>query len=282
MLFALLEAVLDSLRLLPFLFVTYLIMEFIEQRMGDKAERLVRRAGKLGPVCGSALGVIPQCGFSAAASSLFSGRVITLGTLIAVYLSTSDEMLPVMLSEAVPVSTILGVLAFKFAAGAVFGFVVDAVFKSRREGINIKGFCERENCKCEEGGILKAALKHTVSVYIFVLLVMAAVSAVIYALGEENIAAAISGQPLLGELAAGAVGLIPNCSASVVITQLYIEGLIGAGPLISGLLTGAGVGLLVLFRTNRQNLRQNLRITALLYIIGVVCGMLVSFFNIKF
>ncbi|MBQ3273783.1 MAG: arsenic efflux protein [Christensenellaceae bacterium] len=272
---AVLDGVLDSLKLLPFLFITYLVMEYIENRMHDRAEAVMHKAGRLGPLIGGALGLIPQCGFSAAAASLFSGRVITLGTLITVFLVTSDEMLPVMISQAAPIETIVSILLIKLVLGMAAGFVVDLVYRNNPKKPGIHELCENEHCSCEDG-IVKAAIKHTLNIFIFILIITVVLDVIIFYVGERNLGAAVVEYPFAGELLAGAVGLIPNCSASVIITQLYLDGIIGTGPLMSGLLVGAGVGLLVLFRTNRNRLKQNVLITVLLYAIGVASGTVIG------
>lgn len=272
---AILDGVLDSLKLLPFLFITYLVMEYIEKRMHDRAEAVMHKAGRLGPLIGGALGLIPQCGFSAAAASLFSGRVITLGTLITVFLVTSDEMLPVMISQAAPIETIVSILLIKLVLGMAAGFVVDLVYRNNPKKHSIHELCENEHCSCE-GGIVKAAVRHTLNIFIFILIITVVLDVIIFFVGEQNLGAAVVEYPFAGELLAGVVGLIPNCSASVIITQLYLDGIIGTGPLMSGLLVGAGVGLLVLFRTNRNRLKQNILITVLLYAIGVVSGTVIG------
>lgn len=272
-----LDAILDTLKLLPFLFLAYLLIELLENRAEEKTVNMIHRAGNWGPMIGSALGVIPQCGFSAATANLYAGGIITRGTLIAVFLSTSDEMLPIFISRSVPVSFILKVLAFKFIAGMIAGFVID--FIGRRRGVRsdkeLHDICELEGCNCEEG-ILRSALFHTVKISVFLLLTCFLINVAVGAVGEEHLGNFILNRPVLGELLAGLVGLIPNCAASVIITELYLQGGMSAGAMISGLLVGAGVGLLVLFRQNRLNLRENLISLGALYVSGVFFGMIAS------
>lgn len=262
----------DVVKLLPFLFLAYLAMEYLEHKTGEKTEALVRRAGRFGPVIGGALGIVPQCGFSAAASNLYAGRVITRGTLLAIYLSTSDEMLPVLLSERASGTVVLGFLATKAAVGMTAGLIID--FFLRRKGVSeqehIHDICEREHCHCEQG-ILRSALSHTAQIALFVLLITFALNLILYVAGEEALAGLVHSRPFVGPLLSGLVGLVPNCAGSVVITQLYLEGLIGVGAAMAGLLTGSGVGLLVLFRVNRRR-KENLKILGLLYGISVVVG----------
>ena len=301
----------DTLYLIPFLFVTYLAMEWLEHKAGDKAEEAVRRAGAAGPVVGALVGIVPQCGFSAAAATLWAGRVITLGTLFAVFLSTSDEMLPIFLAEQVAPMTILKIMGVKLIIGMVMGFVVDAAIRLARrdrEKLRIHELCERDHCHCngdcetceqqpelaydfehdeahehhhEGGSILRSALKHTVQVTVFIFVITLVLDGALELVGEDALAAFLGSNPVLSVLGSALVGLIPNCAASVVIAQLYVEGALGAGAMMAGLLVSAGVGLLVLFRTNR-GLRQNLIVLAGLWATGVFWGLIISAFGIVF
>ena len=301
----------DTLYLIPFLFVTYLAMEWLEHKAGDKAEEAVRRAGAAGPVVGALVGIVPQCGFSAAAATLWAGRVITLGTLFAVFLSTSDEMLPIFLAEQVAPMTILKIMGVKLIIGMVMGFVVDAAIRLARrdrEKLRIHELCERDHCHCngdcetceqqselaydfehdeahehhhEGGSILRSALKHTVQVTVFIFVITLVLDGALELVGEDALAAFLGSNPVLSVLGSALVGLIPNCAASVVIAQLYVEGALGAGAMMAGLLVSAGVGLLVLFRTNR-GLRQNLIVLAGLWATGVFWGLIISAFGIAF
>ena len=301
----------DTLYLIPFLFVTYLAMEWLEHKAGDKAEEAVRRAGAAGPVVGSLVGIVPQCGFSAAAATLWAGRVITLGTLFAVLLSTSDEMLPIFLAEQVAPMTILKIMGVKLMIGMVMGFVVDAAVRLARrdrEKLRIHELCERDHCHCnddceaceqqpelaydfehdeehehhhEGGSILRSALKHTVQVTVFIFIITLVLDGALELVGEDALAAFLGSNPVLSVLGSALVGLIPNCAASVVIAQLYVEGALGAGAMMAGLLVSAGVGLLVLFRTNR-GLRQNLIVLAGLWATGAFWGLIISAFGIVF
>lgn len=276
------DAIIDSVKLLPFLFITYLIMEYIEHKTKEKTKETIKRSGKFGPLIGSLLGIFPQCGFSVSATNLYAGRVITLGTLIAVYLSTSDEMLPIFLSEAVPIEIILKVLGIKLLVGIIAGFVIDFVlsFKERKqEEEKIVDLCEKEHCHCEHG-IVKSALKHTLSIFVYILLISIVINTAIYFIGEENIASFLQDKPILGPVIAGLIGLIPNCASSVIITQMYLENVISAATMISGLLVGAGVGIVVLFKANK-GLKENLKIIALLYSIGVVFGIIMELIGIQ-
>lgn len=273
------HSVLDTLKIVPFLFLTYLFMEFLEHKSGDAAARWLRRSGKIGPLVGGAMGVVPQCGFSAAASGLYAGRIITVGTLVSVYLSTSDEMLPILISEGAPVSFMLKILGTKLIVGVLAGFSVDFVFRLVRRGKpseepQIEEFCEREHCSCGEHFAL-SALRHTLQITGFILLFTFVLNLIIHGVGEDKLAALVLDRPVLGNLLAAVVGLIPNCASSVVLTELYLSGIVSVGALLSGLLVNAGVGLAILFRNNRP-VWDSLRVLALLFAIGAAVGILVD------
>lgn len=280
----LLDTVLDSIKILPFLFFTYLLMEFLEHNTGNKARERIRHAGQFGPLWGGLLGIVPQCGFSTAASSLYAGRVITVGTLLAVFLSTSDEMLPIMISEAVPMPVMAKILAAKAVIAIISGMAVEFFYvkllKRQEEEMDIHVVCEEEHCRCEDG-ILKSAVKHTVKILFYILLISLVLNLVIGIIGSDTLESLFVGVPVVGELVAALVGLVPNCASSVVITQLYLDGIIGAGEMMSGLLVNAGVGILVLLRLNRDR-KQNAGIIAALYGIGVFWGVVIEWIGITF
>lgn len=283
----LVDTAMDTVEIIPILFLAYLLMEFLERHMSDRTTALVRKSGRFGPVIGSLLGAVPQCGFSAAASSLYAGRVITVGTLLAVYLSTSDEMLPIFLSEQVPAGTILRILGLKVAVGLLAGLLVDFGARATRkrrnqklvDDIAIDEFCEHEHAHEDEDGIWLSALKHSLVILGWIFGVSLVLNGLIAAIGEENLGGLVVNLPVVGELLAGLVGLIPNCAASVVITQLYLEGVIGVGPMMSGLLVGAGIGLVVLFKSNR-GVKRNLSIAGILYLIGVFAGIVIDLLGV--
>lgn len=279
------HTLLEAIKLIPFLFLTYLAMEYLEHKTGDKAKHMVKKAGKWGPLIGGIAGAVPQCGFSAAASNLYAGRVITLGTLIAIFLSTSDEMLPILISAQMPVQTIVGVLLVKIVIGAAAGFVIDLLMRRKEhehhhdhdhdhEHSHIHELCEHEHCNCEKG-IVRSAIKHTAQITFFIIIITFALHLILEFVGEDVLAKLILNQPVLGPVLAGLVGLIPNCASSVVITQLYVENAMSLGTMMSGLLVGSGVGLLVLFRVNHDR-KENLKILGLLYLIGVVSGIVIE------
>lgn len=352
------HAFIDTLKLVPFLFVTYLAMEALEHYASSKSIVAVRRAGTAGPVIGALLGVVPQCGFSAAAATLYSARVITLGTLFAVFLSTSDEMLPIMIAAQAPAGFIAEVLAIKALCGLIAGFAIDVVLRLRHhavEAMRIRDLCERDHCGCDDesdapsalfdtrrehgegaadraydsdsglsrgeereaelacasderherdhahehehghdhahahnrshehahgfGAIAKSSLVHTLQVTLFIFLVSLALEIVIDGVGEDVLASFISANSNLSVVVSAIVGLIPNCAASVVLTELYLEGALSTGAMLAGLLVSAGVGLLVLFRANRP-MHENFLIAAGLVACGVVFGFIVGVFGI--
>lgn len=270
----------DSVKLLPFLFLTYLVMECLEHNAGEKMQQKICSAGRGGPALGSILGVFPQCGFSTVASNLYAGRIITTGTLLAIFLSTSDEMLPIMISENVQVMVILKILAVKVAVAMLVGFLIDFIFRGRNKEMRIEHLCEQHHCHCENG-IWKSALHHTVEIFLYILLISFVLNLLIAWIGEDVLGNLILNRPVAGELVAALVGMIPNCASSVVITQLYLNGVLSPGALTAGLLSGSGVGLLVLFRVN-DDYRENLKILGLLYAAGVAGGMLVNCLGIVF
>ena len=273
----LLDTLLDTAKLLPFLYLAYLLMEFLEHHAGGKTERLLARSGRVGPLWGSLFGVVPQCGFSAAASELYAGRLVTTGTLIAVYLSTSDEMLPIMLSHGIfPYKILLA----KFAVGILAGFTVDLIaglFRRKRplpESHATEDLCEREHCNCGDH-IALSALKHTLRIVGFLLVITFLLNTAVYLIGEDRLAAVVSDKPILANFLAALVGLIPNCASSVVLTELYLSGIVSVGVLLSGLLVNAGVGLLVLFRNNRP-VRDSFRVLGILFAVGLLVGLLID------
>ena len=263
---------LDSLTVLPFLFLTYLLMEALEHKAGDKVKAAVAKAGRAGPAIGGALGLVPQCGFSTMAAGFFAGRVVTPGTLLAVFLATSDEMLPVFLGEGIAPSKILTVLGIKLILALAVGFGTDLLLHKHIEGMHVKELCEDEGCHCENG-ILRSAIHHTLFIFVFILIINLGLTAVFELVGEEPIAKAVNSLPVLGTVLAALLGLIPNCAVSVAIATLWANGIITGGAMLAGLLTGAGAGLLVLFRTNRH-LKENLLLTAVLLGSGILFGVL--------
>lgn len=277
------ETLIDGIKLLPFLFITYIIMEYIEHKTSNKTKDIIKKSGKFGPFIGSVLGAVPQCGFSVVATNFYAARVITLGTLISVYLSTSDEMIPIFISEGASIIILLKILGIKILIGMIAGFVIDFVLRLRKkdsEEERIIDLCEKEHCHCEKG-ILKSALKHTINIFVFILIITFVINIIIHLVGEETIGNFVQSNVILGPVLGGIIGLIPNCASSVILTQLYLQNVIPISTMISGLLVGAGVGLIVLFKMNK-GIKQNLKITALLYTIGVLSGIIMQILGIQF
>lgn len=267
----------ETLSLLPFLFVTYLAIEAVEAKAGGALGRFLGRSRRIGPLAGALAGVFPQCGFSAAAASLYAGGVVSAGTLLAVFLSTSDEMLPVLLSARLPLPSILEIVAFKTAGAAAAGFALDALLAAAGRGArqaSPSDLCEHSRCHCStHKGIVIPALVHTLEIFIFIAAVSGAIELALNWFGEESLATLWLDKSFAGELAGSALGLVPNCAVSAAAAKLYADGAISPGPLLASSFTGCGVGLLVLFRTNR-NLKENLAVLAAIYTAGVVLGRL--------
>lgn len=276
----LLDTAIDTIKLVPFLFLAYLAMEYLETKAGEKTISMLLHTGKKGPVIGGLLGILPQCGFSAAASNLYSGGVVTVGTLLAVYLSTSDEMLPILLSEQAPADKILKILAAKVIIGITAGILVDMAVRllhgGNQRGLHIHELCERDHCHCEEGSILYSAFTHSLQITAFIFIISLALNGAVEVIGMETLVRTISSYPLISVFLTGLVGLIPNCASSVTITSLYLDGVLSTGSMLAGLLSCAGIGLVVLFRSNRH-LKTNLMILGTLYGISVLCGTVIEF-----
>lgn len=306
------DSVIDTLKLIPFLFVTYLAMEALEHFASNKVKETVERAGAAGPVVGALLGALPQCGFSAMAATLFSGRVVTAGTLVAVILSTSDEMIPVFVAHQQPAGRMLSIIAIKVVLGIVAGLLLDLVLRLlHRAGdghTHIHELCEREHCHCEEAdeleelddnhhdhgdhhghhehghhhghghshhgawGIVRSACVHTAQVTAFIFLISLLFGLIIEGLGVDSIRSTLAYHPVRATFIAALVGLIPNCGASVAIAELFLDGTLATGPMLAGLLSSGGVGLLVLWRTN-ADARQNVYVTLLVYVVAVLAGL---------
>ena len=270
----------ESIKLIPFLFLTYLLMEYLEHRSEDVAERVLKRSGQFGSLIGASLGLLPQCGFSSAAAGLYSARVISLGTLIAVFLSTSDEMIPIFLSHSIGFNVIIKVLLIKLVIALVMGIAIDLAIKviyskkSIKLESKIEEFCEREDCHCHHS-VFKPALVHTLKIGAFIFTLTLVLNLIIHGIGEENIADLILNKPILANILSALVGLIPNCASSVIISELYVDGILSAGVMLSGLLANSGVALAVLFRTNRPR-KNNLLIVILLFTISVLSGLIID------
>lgn len=274
MLDIILDAVLDTLKALPFLFGAYLLIEFLEHRASGKLTSALSKMGPLGPIGGAVLGCVPQCGFSVAAANFYAGRLISPGTLLAVFLATSDEALPILLSRPQAMPDLLRLLGVKLIAAAAVGLLADLVckrFLKLRQDEPFHDLCE--DCDCEHEGIFRAALHHTGKVFLFLLLINLALGFAITFVGEENISRFLLSGSVFQPLLAALIGFIPNCAASVILTELYLAGSLSFGSAVAGLCTGAGLGLAVLFKTNRHP-KENFALAGVLYVAAVVTGVI--------
>ena len=278
MLDCILDGVIDTLKLSPYLLVTFILLEFIEHKLSKKNQKILSKNKKFGPILGGILGAVPQCGFSSMAANLFSSRVITIGTLVAVFLSTSDEMLPIMLGEHVDMVVLLRILVFKVLVGIIVGIIVDLVLKEKesKEHIHIEDICEKEHCHCSKKGIFLSSIIHTLKICLFILIANLIINIIIFKVGEDNLSHLLLHKNIFVYFLASLIGLIPNCASSVIMTELYLSNVISIGSLLSGLLTGSGLGILLLFKTNK-NIKENLLILSIIYSVGVIVGILVDF-----
>jgi len=270
------HTILDTLKLIPFLFITYIIMELIEHHAEEKTKKIIKKSGKFGPVLGAILGVVPQCGFSAVAANFYAARIITRGTLIAIFLSTSDEMLPILISEGAELGLILQILSIKVLIGITVGIIIDLIQrKENKDNNGIHEICEHEHCHCEEEGVVKSSIKHTIQIFAYIFIISFIINCLIHLIGENTISGIIVNIPFIGSIISSLIGIIPNCASSVILTELYISNIITMGSMIAGLLVNSGVGLLVLFKVNK-NYKENLSILGILYIVGVVSGIVLD------
>ena len=263
-----LEALLDSLKLIPFLFISFIVMELIEHKVTNKNK--LKKINKFGPLAGSTLGLIPQCGFSVVSSTMYAAKLITLGTLFSIYLSTSDEMLPILIANQVDINIIIKLLFTKFILGLFFGILVDIIYKTKLNN-KINDICDNDHCHCKES-IIKSSIIHTLKIALFIFLTNILLNFII---NKESLIIFVNNNKILSPILASIIGLIPNCAASVVITELYLENIISFGSCISGLLTGSGLGLLVLFKQNK-NLKENILILLTLILFSSICGIILN------
>ena len=271
------DTFLDILKLIPFLFVAFLLIELLEHKFTKKSSDMIAKSGKFGPIIGSFLGAIPQCGFSVLATNFYITRVISIGTLFSIYLSTSDEMLPILISNGTNIKIIIGILLIKIICGMIFGFVIDKVINIKNKVYDYH-VCDDEHCDCEHS-IFKSSIKHTYNTLLFIFIITFIINIAFYYFGENLISKILMKDSLFGPFLGSLIGLIPNCGASVILSELYINNVINLGTSIAGLLTGSGLALLVLFKSNK-NLRENIFIAVTLYLIGVLVGIFIEFFGI--
>lgn len=270
------DTLLDTIKLLPFLFVAFLIIEFIEHKLSNKQENIISKSGKLGPIVGALLGAVPQCGFSVLATNLYVTRIISLGSLISIYLSTSDELIPLMISHNAPLMKILSIVSIKVVIGIISGFFIDLLIRKTTKSDFV--LCEDEDCDCDHS-IIKSSLIHTLKIAFFILIITFLINILFHYVDLSFLESALKNNKILTPFIASLIGLIPNCASSVMISELYLNNLISLGTTLSGLLTGSGVAIMVLVRKNK-NISENLFIIGLIYIIGVIWGLLFNFIGV--
>lgn len=274
-----LDTIIDSLKLIPFLLVAFLIIELLEHKLNNKTKNIITKSKKIGPIIGSLLGVIPQCGFSVMATNLYITRIITLGTLISIYLSTSDEMLIIMISEKVEISLILKILLIKIFFGIVYGLIIDKIInKKKKDKETNYELCDEEHCDCNHS-ILLSAIKHTLHITLFIFIITLIINTIFTLLGDNYLSKILLNNSILSPFITSLIGLIPNCAASVILTELYLNSTISLGALIGGLLTSSGSSLLVLIKNNK-NQKENLSIILLLYVLGVLSGIIIELISL--
>lgn len=274
-----LDTIIDSLKLIPFLLVAFLIIELLEHKLNNKTKNIITKSKKIGPIIGSLLGVIPQCGFSVMATNLYITRIITLGTLISIYLSTSDEMLIIMISEKVEISLILKILLIKIFFGIVYGLIIDKIInKKKKDKETNYELCDEEHCDCNHS-ILLSAIKHTLHITLFIFIITLIINTIFTLLGDNYLSKILLNNSILSPFITSLIGLIPNCAASVILTELYLNNTISLGALIGGLLTSSGSSLLVLIKNNK-NQKENLSIILLLYALGVLSGIIIELISL--
>ena len=271
-----LDTLLDTIKLIPFLFIAFLLIELMEHKLSNKNKKIITKSKKYGPVLGSLLGALPQCGFSVMATNLYVTRIITLGTLISIYLSTSDEMLPILITKKAPFNLIIKIILIKVLLGIIYGILIDILFTKvfkNKEKENYE-ICDKEHCHCEEH-ILLSSLKHTLKIALFILITTFILNTLFHYVGKEFLSKILLKDNIFGPFITCLIGLIPNCGASVILTELYLNNAISLAALLSGLLSSSGTALLVLFKSNK-NIKENIFILSLLYLIGVFTGIILE------
>ncbi len=271
-----LDTIFDCLKILPFLFIAFLIIEFFEHKLSNKTAKTIKKAGKFGPLIGSLLGALPQCGFSVLATNLYITRIISLGTLIAIYLSTSDEMLPILIAEKAPLNSILLLVSIKIIIGFICGFIIDLIIRKENPKKHFD-ICEEEHCDCEHG-ILLSSIKHTLKTLIFIFIITFILNAAFHYIGENNIKHIFDKTNFFTPFISALIGLIPNCGSSIILTELYISNILPFSSALAGLLANSGVALLILFKSNK-NIQENLKIVGILYSISVIAGLILKIFG---
>ena len=271
------DTIIDVLKLIPFLFVAFLLIEVLEHKLTSKNKNIITKSKKFGPVIGSLLGIIPQCGFSVMGTNLYITRIISLGTLFSIYLSTSDEMLPILIAD---IKIILQIILIKILFGIFYGVLIDLTLrkiKKKQDKTNYE-ICDKEHCHCEKG-ILISSIKHTLNIVLFLFITTLIINIVFHYVGEDYLSKVLLKGTILGPFITSLIGLIPNCGASIILTELYLNNAISLSSLIAGLLTGSGTALIVLFKENK-NMKENIFIICLLYSLGVISGLILELLNI--
>lgn len=278
MLDIILDTIIDSIKLIPFLFIAFLIIELIEHKLTKKSKKIIGNAKQYGPLIGSLLGIFPQCGFSVVATNLYVTRIISLGTLIAIYLSTSDEMLPILLSRKTEFSIILEILSIKFIIGVISGFIIDFILRKKKLETQNYEICNNEHCHCNKNNILISSIKHTINTCLFIFIISFILNILISYVDETLLEKIFLKNNIFAPFLSSLIGLIPNCASSVMITELYLKEVLTLGTTLAGLLTGSGVAILVLFKSNK-NLKENINILLLIYLIGSISGVIINIFE---
>ncbi len=273
-----LDALVDTLKIVPFLFLVYLLIEYTEHRHSEKLVSALQKLGPLGSLGGALLGSVPQCGFSAAASNLYAGRMISLGTLAAVFISTSDEAIPMLIANPKSAGVIWKLILIKILIATLVGVIADALLKLKKHKSDVEPDFEElcEGCDCEHHHIAVSALIHTVQISLFIFAVSLLLGIAMHFIGTKAVSEFMLSGSFFQPFVTALFGFIPNCASSVVITELYLQGVISFGSCISGLCTGAGVGLLVLFRSNRHHMKQNFAIMGIMYASAVISGIIIN------
>ncbi len=279
---ALKDSLIDSLKLIPFLFIAFLIIEIIEHKLNKKNLNIISNSGKIGPLIGGVLGIIPQCGFSVMATNLYITRIISLGTLVSIYLTTSDEMLPILISENVGINLILKILIVKLIIGIFWGFLIDFILRKKNKKLKVNyDICNDEHCHCNKNNILKSSVIHTIKIITFIFVITLILNLLMTNVNEDILSKLFLKNNIFSPFIASIIGMIPNCGSSVLLTELYLHDIISFSSIIAGLLTNSGIAFLILFKSNK-NIKENIKILLLVYSIGVFSGLLIELFNILF
>ena len=271
------DVLIDGARMIPFLLFAFLLIELVEKYTGEKRDRILMKGNKAGPIIGALFGCIPQCGFSVVAANLYAERLVSVGTLLAVFMSTSDEAIIVMFGYPKSGGKILTILGLKVVIAIVVGYLVDLFCKRKRFSVKQESVWEERGCSCCGGhdGILKAVVSHSLKTLLYIMLFSMVLNVVIEGIGIERIQEILMNDSPFQIILSASVGLIPNCASSILITELYMKGVLALPAVMAGLLASSGMGLIVLWKNNRDK-KENLKITAMLYIGSIVIGVILQ------